>query len=174
MGTGTPLSDRIAIRKGQIYGTYDVNINHLITLNAAGAAVGFGSLAIDDIPKGIWDFRFASCSLKFTKQDANLIATWSGTYGFGTTATADLTLATTEVNLIGSAGAGAAIGPAVAGVISAARVTNQTPAVLDNSSGALAIFLNMTANAADITDSSAAVVRVQGFLRLVGGFLVLP
>lgn len=173
---GSPRSHRDAVRRGLVYGLYHVALNHKITINAAGAAVGFGSLLIDDIPKGIWDLRYSSCALKFTKLDANLIATWSGTYGFGTTATADLTLATTEIGIIGSAGAGVAIGPAVAGVFSAARATQaptQSPPY-DNSSGSLAIFLNMTANAADITDSSAAVVLVQGFLELVGGFLVLP
>lgn len=174
---GSPRSHRDAVRRGLVYGLYHVALNHKITINAAGAAVGFGSLLVDDIPKGFWDFRMASCALKFTKQDANLIATWSGSYGFGTIATADLTLATTEVNLIPSpAGAGAVIGPATAGVITAARVSNNVApaAPFDNSSGSLAIFLNMTANAADITDSSAAVVLVQGFLELVGGFLVLP
>lgn len=170
MAKGLPLSHKDAVRKGLIYGLYRVQVNANVSIAAAGAAIGFGSLAIDDIPKGVFDLRAATAAFKFTKLDGNLIATWSGNWSIGSALNVDTSLTSTDQDIIPST----AIGPATAGVITGARVTMSTPAVIPNLAGASLLALNMLANAADITDSTTAVVKVQGFLDLQCGFLVLP
>ncbi len=142
-----------------------------VTVNAAAAAagVGFGTVVIGDLPEGNVLFIGGVSYLQFLTADADIGATWTGSYGVGTTPDADGSLATTEINLIGSssiAAATAKLSPVTRGV-SAADASE----VFDNTDGALEINLNFVVTAADIGDASAADFTVNGYVQLV--FIVL-
>lgn len=167
MSKGTTL--RQAVREGRVVGLYRIEVNHLISVSAAGAAIGFGTKHLDDFPVGHIYIQGAIARIGFEKQDANIITTWSGSFSVGSTPTADATLTGTDANII----AEQAIGPAVAGRIVAARTPALpiTPFSLDNSNGALELNLNMTVAAASITDSTTGVIRCFGSVDLIMGYL---
>lgn len=105
-------------------------------------------------------------NLTFIKQDANIIATWSGNYSIGTTASADANLAApaTDSDIVASQ----AIGPAVAGKLVAPEFDLVTPfnkiwSTTDT------INLNMVVLDASITDSTVGVIKVFGYLDFLLG-----
>lgn len=116
------------------------------------------TLGIQQRPVTILSLR---SNLTFIKQDANMIATWSGNYSLGSTASADANLGAPagDFDLLASVG----IGPAVAGVIVDTERTVVAPfgklwLTTDK------INLNMSVVDASITDSTTAVIRVFGFI----------
>lgn len=165
MGNGFDLSLKKAIRAGLIPGRYRVSVHQLpVTVTATGAAVGFGSRAIDDFPLGQLFIRGIRHDLVFQAMDANLIATWSGDFSLGSVPTADVDVADPgEADLIAST----ALGPAVAGLFRSTGVKT-TETVIDWTSG-LEVNLNLLADAASITDDESAVVNVTGYIDFLLG-----
>jgi hypothetical protein len=148
--------------------TYPVK-NVTVNVAAAAAGVGFGTVVIGDLPEGNVLYVGGVAYLQFLTADADIGATWTGAYGVGTTPDADGSLATTEINLIGSsaiAAATAKLSPVTRGVSAA-----DSSEVFDNTDNALEINLNLTVTAADITDASAADFTVNGYVQLV--FIVM-
>ena len=166
MSTGTGAKARRA-RTGQQDPAQSVSLilqtfDKLITMSNVGGAVEFGSTPLVGLPIGDFIVMGGVLSLDAIESSANIVNTFNVTTALGTTATADNTLAGTEINLLTAAAAGAATGslsPRIKRVIAAVA----TP--FDNNNAALAAFLNVTLPDADI--SGAASLRVRGTLRLL-------
>lgn len=169
MGNGFDLSLKKAIRAGLILGKYRIELNQRsMSIVAITTAVGTGSLAIDDLPnKGLLVLAVRP-QLTFLKQDANIIATWSGLWSLGSApAAADATLTGTEADVFPST----AIGPAVLGSFTsspAPLLTARTPAVWGVNDE---INLNLVVNAADITDGATGIVKVSGYIDMLIGLI---
>jgi hypothetical protein len=145
-------------------------LNREISVAAAGAAVGFGTLAIDDFPAGQVHISGIIARLGFARKDTNISSlVWEGDWSLGSTPTADVTLAGTDVDIIASQ----AIGPAVAGVIAApaAGVRILAPAISRLWAAGEELNLNLLVDAAHIVDGSTAKVNVFGAIDFMLGFL---
>lgn len=136
-----------------------------VTVSATGAAVGFGTVVAGDFPQGNLLFQGAVGYLKFdgSGSDANLTATWEGDFSVGTTATTDVTLDGTDVNLLPST----ALAAATAEIGVRTRAVNATAAVFDNTDGSLEININVLIDAADITDDQDVDLTINGEIELV-------
>ena len=137
---------------------------NLIT-RAGASDDGYGSLKLATFPKGrIW-IHGASGTLTSVdvSESDNIADTGSGDYSFGSTATADTTLDSTDVNFGPSA---ALIDPFVAGVGSAnASSVLAAGALFDGSSTAVPVYLNMIFDAGDVTTGN-------GTADLVGKIII--
>jgi len=134
----------------------------LITMSNVGGAIEFGSTGLVGLPIGDFIVMGGMLALDAIESSANIVNTFNVTTALGTTATADLTLSGTEINLLAAAAAGAAtssVSPRIKRAIAAVA------APFDNNNAALAAFLNVTLPDADI--SGAATLRVRGTLRLL-------
>jgi hypothetical protein len=164
MSRNYPVSLNQQIRDGKVNGPYRIELRgQSISVLAVTTAIGFGSCVIGDFPNKRLYIRGIKASLGFVKQDANIIATWSGAWSLGSTPTADLTLAGTDVDIIPST----SVGPAVAGRIVAPAVGSEvlvTTEITRTWTAAEELNLNLIVNAADITDSTTGVVKVFGYI----------
>ena len=167
MGKGLPRSLRrasdivIPMRKIilPIHGEFDVA--------AAGAAIGFGSEQLANLPEGYLHLLNAAFALTATRDTGNVAtATFNLKVSFGTVATAnnDLTDAG-NADIVPATDLGAA----VAGV-SPLKVENYVPAenasIIDNSANDKEIHMNMTIPAADITNDGTASIGLSGAVQL--------
>jgi len=136
-----------------------------ITVSATGAAAGFGSTVVADFPEGNILFLGAVAYVAFagSGSDANLSDTWSGDYSMATAPLANAAIDTdAERNVIYTS----AVGPAGSEVISAVRGEKSGIAVFDNTDGSLEINLNLTVDAADITDDQSVDITASGVLHI--------
>lgn len=135
-----------------------------VTVAAASTAVGFGTVVIGDFPEAQIKMIGAAAKLQFSGSgaDDNLTADWEGDFSIGTTATADVTLDGTDVNIIAST----AIPAATAEVSPEVNAINGTDAVFDNTDGSLEVNLNVLIDAADITDDESVVLTVDGIVEI--------
>jgi hypothetical protein len=151
-----------------------VTFDKLVTFSNVGAAIEFASLPLCGLPRG--DFLVAGGVLQLdvteSPAQANLVDTFNLTTALGTTATADLTLAGTDINLLTAAAAGVASGGvsphikrALNGINTLAGAAGAAADTFNNNAGALAVFLNMTLPDADI--SGLVTLRCKGSIRLV-------
>lgn len=142
-------------------------VNQILTVAAAGAGVGFGSLSFG-LPEGFLYLNAATVFCQLATTSANISnATFGGNFGVGTIATVAGALTTTEVNLVPSTALPAAVAKVTTGI---RGVTLTPPAVAniqDNHSKTMSMFLNVAVNAADITDATSAPLTVNGFIDLV-------
>lgn len=173
---GSPILLDKAVRDGMVFGRFSVPVGptqgapKIISVSATGAAVGFGTAVLSGLPAGFLNILEVACSLTFTAQDSNLIATWNGDFSLGSVPTADNDLADSgEADIVAST----ALGPAVAGVFSVSRVgiAGGGPVRLDNSGGGLELNLNMLVDAASIVDDTTAEVAVTGNVDLLMGWV---
>lgn len=132
-----------------------------VAVAVADGAPGFGTVVIGDLPEGNILLQGAVAYMQFQTADADVIATFDGDYGIGTTATADNAIAGTDVNVIPST----ALGAATAKLSPIARGANATAVMLDNTDGSLELNLNLLIDDASI--SGAASFTVNGVLVLV-------
>jgi hypothetical protein len=166
MGNGFNLSLKKAIRDGLIVGKYRVEVpGRTISVLGVTTAIGFGALPLDDFPAKRLNIHGIRANLGFQRLDTNVIATWSGDWSLGSTPTADLTLAGTEVDLIPST----AIGPAVSGNIPGVDVLVNTPILNRAWTAGEEINLNLIVDAADIVDGSTAAIKVTGYIDFLLG-----
>lgn len=136
-----------------------------ITVSATGAAAGFGSVVVGDFPEGNILFLGAIAYVSFagSGSDANLTATWSGDYSMATAPLADAAIdSDAERNIIYTTGVGAA----TAEVIGLTRGERTGPFMFDNTDGSLEINLNLTIDAADITDDQSVDITAAGSVIL--------
>lgn len=152
----------------------EIPFNKLVTFSNAGGAVEFAAAAIAGLPLGHFIVAGGFLHLDVTEDPltANISNTYTVTCSLGTTATADNSLATTEVNLLTAAAATIAVAsvtPHIARALDGANVLSGAAAaaagVFANPTGTLAVFLNMTLPDADV--SGLASLRVKGVLRLL-------
>lgn len=141
-----------------------VKLSGTVAVSSTGTAVGFGSLVVGDLPEGniLLLGAVANVKLAGSGADANLGDTWNGDFAIGSTATADVTLDGTDVDIIPST----AIGPAVAEVSPITRGANATQVILNNTDGSLELNLNVLVDAADIVDDQSVNLTVSGELYL--------
>ncbi|MCK5612908.1 hypothetical protein KAR91_64135 [Candidatus Pacearchaeota archaeon] len=135
-----------------------------ITIDGA-TGVGFGSVAIGDFPEGNILFLGATSYMSISgPTSANLVDTWSGDFGVGTTPADDGTITAGDIDLIGST----PLGPAVAEVSPRTRgisVAGDTGEIHDNTDGSLEINLNVLVDDADI-DADGIVCTATGELHI--------
>ena len=136
-----------------------------IVISATGAAVGFGTVVAGDFPEGNILLIGVLGYLKFdgSGADANLTADWEGDFSLGTTATVDVTLDSTDVDLLPKTDLAAAT--AEIGVRT--RAANAVQSFLDNTDGSLEININALIDAADITDDESVTLTINGEIELV-------
>lgn len=131
--------------------------------NTTGAS--FGSLKICDLPEGV--IHFHGMAGKFTEISwvgTGIGTGGSGDYSFGTTATADATLSTTDVNLLPST---AMLDPFVAGVGSSNVGSYLLAAAkIDGSSTAVDVYLNVIIDDADVADADSSIALFTGTFTL--------
>lgn len=158
------------------FGLIDVSFNKLVLFSAVGGAIEFASTPLCGLPLGDFIVFGGVLHLDVTEDPltANIVNTYTVSTALGTTATADLTLSGTEINLMNTFIASAAVSSVtphitrnldgintVAGALAAAAGTFRNP------TGALAVFLNMTLPDADISGNpTPASLRVKGRLKL--------
>jgi hypothetical protein len=128
--------------------------------------VGFGSAVLGDFPEGniLLLGAVSYMSLAGSGADANLVDTWSGDYGIGTTPAADATITAGDVDLVQST----AMGPAVAEVSPRTRGTSlaaDTGEIHDNTDGSLEINLNVLVDDASI-DADGVAMLANGELQI--------
>lgn len=140
----------------------------LVEVAATGDAVGFGSAIVGGLPPGNVLAYGGGGYLTLTTASADVGATWSGNVSFGTTATADVTLATDEINLLPSNGVGPAVAKTVSGA--AGRVFGMSAlssaAAIDNTAADVNVVLNMLIANADLAQDGEADVTVNGYVDL--------
>ena len=165
MGKGLPRSLARGAPQRQEIIKQTINISGTVAVAAAGAAVGFGTRVIGDLPEGNILFLGAVAYVRLagSGSDANLDATWDGDFSIGTAPTADVTLSGSEVDIIGST----ALGAATAEVSPRVRAVNATQSILDNTDGSLELNLNVLIDAANIVDGATVNLTASGTLQLV-------
>ena len=161
MGKGFPYSLGRAGVKSPVVKSTTINVRDLpVTVSSMGSAVGFGTAVLAGLPEGNVLILGIVANLQFsgTGSDSNLTATWAGDFAIGTTATADVTLDGTDVDMIGSTALPAAtaeVGPVV-------RATNAVQSIIDNTDNDLEMNLNVLIDAAAITNDTSVVLTVNG------------
>lgn len=139
-----------------------------VVVTATSTAVGFGTAVLGAFPEGYVLYAGGVANLAFVTADTDVVVAFEGQYALGTTADANGTLATTEVDLIAATDitADARVVPATIG-----HHTNSSGAsslqLIDNSAGTAEVNLNVTIDAADITDDQAATLTVNGYVDLI-------
>lgn len=107
--------------------------------------VAYGSLKIADMPEGVITFLGGVADLDLTKSSAGVNADWDGDIGVGTAAADNnATLSGTEQNIITAT----ATPQAVAGVTTG-NAYGGTPAVIDGTSTAADVYVNVLVDDAD-------------------------
>ena len=161
MGKGLPRS--LKARSRQI-GLQDrvVPIDQVITVDGL-TGIGFGSIRLEGLPEGNILLLGAVVSVQFSGSgaDANLVDTWDGDFGIGSTPADDATITGTDVNIIAST----ALGAATAEVSPLTRVENITAAMIDNKAGTGSVNLSLLVDDANI-DADGVLITALGQLHL--------
>lgn len=137
--------------------------NLTVAVAAAAAADGFGTAILGDFPEGNILVLGGIAYLQFLTADADIGATWTGSYGVGTTPTADAVIATTDEDLIVEV----ALAAATAKLSPVTRGVGLAPALFDNTDGSLELNLNLVIATAAIADGSSADFTANGYVQLV-------
>ena len=163
MGKGLPRSRARGPKSRAPIVRQRIAINTDVTVSSTGAAIGFGSQPIGGLPEGNVQIIGAVANLAFagSGSDANLVDTWNGDVGVGSTPAADATITGTDVDVIAST----AIGPAVSEVIAQTRCVGAA-SLIDNTDGSGELNLNLLIDAADIVDDQSVVIAVTGLMWL--------
>lgn len=168
MGKGATRTLKRAALKGGTLQPTKIPFNVLVTL--ADGNPGAGSAVIRKLPQGNFMFLGALCYAKFTKVSGSITDTFDGDFSIGTTADANATLATTDIDIIASTSMGAAtagVSPRIRGVTAnTSGILTNNVTIFDNTAADLELNLNVLIDDAAI--SGAAVVRATGTLFLVG------
>ena len=134
----------------------DIPFTHVVAID--GAAVGFGTVPLAQLPEGNLLIHGLILNLTtMTRVGTEIIATWIGDTGLGTTPMDDATISAGDDDLIVS---GTTI-IAVAGVAPAQRRITRTTiseVVIDNTAGALEVNLNILVDDASIADDDSLTV----------------
>lgn len=141
---------------GMRHSVIEFTKDDLVITKSGASNDGYAGLKIATFPKGrIWVHgAVGTISSVDVSGSANIADAGSGDYSFGTTATTDVTLATTEVNLGPSA---ALIDPFVTGVGSAnASSVLAAGALFDGSTTAVPIYMNIRFDTGDVTTGDGA------------------
>ena len=149
-GLERSLSRGDALKKGAVKDIFVLNAAAITIDGATG--IGVGTIVLGDFPEGNVLFLGATgyISIAGPGGDADLVDTWEGDYGVGTTPADDATITAGDIDIVGST----ALGPAVAEVSPRTRgisVNADTGEVHDNTDGSLELNLNVLIDDADIS-----------------------
>lgn len=174
MTKGLPRSLRHADRSAVIISKID--INHQITVTGDNAAANDGQVVIGDFPQGNILFLGAVSYVQFAGPTSGELANdWEGDYSIGTTADANSTLATTDLNIIASTAIGAAtaeLSPVTRGVTGLDSTDGGLLMnIFDNTDGSLEINLNLLIDDAELTDTEAVTITATGQLYIAYAIL---
>jgi len=159
MGKGLPRS--LAHADMNTVRILKLPIDHTIAVTGDTGAANDGQVVIGDLPEGNILFLGAVANIEFVgPTSAELADDWEGDFGIGTTADADSTLSSTDVNIIGST----AIAAATAETSPVTRGANATAAIFDNTDGSLEINLNLLIDDTELTDSEDVDIAASGTL----------
>lgn len=164
MSKGLPRS--LARGKGkQTVRKHVIKVKDLaVAVAATGSAVGFGTAVLGDLPEGNILFLGAAAYLDASTSDSDIATSWHGDFSVGTTATADVTLDGTDVNVIPSTTLDAVAATKASAVT---RAVNATGAFLDNTDGSLELNLNVLVDAADIGNDAGGDITFNGVVEVV-------
>lgn len=173
MGKGLPRSLSRSKPQSQGAGAVDrlqIDLSGVtVSVTSVGAAIGFGSTVLRGLPEGnitIMGVVLSNFQLSGSGADANLVDTWAGDFGVGTTPADDATISAGDVDLVAStplAAATAEVSPLIA------RTVGVTPDLIpkDNTAADLEINLNVLIDAADIGDTQTVVLTaLSGLLSI--------
>lgn len=136
-----------------------LTLNEVLTFTGATGVAVFATKALTGLPEGNILLLGAVSNLTFTgPTSADLADDFQGDYGIGTTAASDATITGADVDLIGST----QIPAATAEVSANVRATNATQAIIDNTTGAGAINLNVLLDADEVANTKAVDITVTG------------
>ena len=153
-----PISNRPAKLRSHLIPMSGVEI----TVDGA-TGVGWGTVNAGALPEGNIVFQTAVAYLQFTgPTSANLVDTWNGDFGVGTTPADDATITGTDVDLVPST----AVGPAVAEVSPRTRGVGSPQATFDNTASTLEVNVNLLIDDADI-DADGIVLTILGEIELL-------
>lgn len=124
--------------------------------------ISFGSKQLLDFAQGRILIDGGTCDLTFTWTGESIAAGGSGDFSIGTTATADATLSTTDVDLMAST---AMLDPAVLGVATGKGIFVKGTE-FDGTTTAKDAFLNVIIDDADVSDLDTDTVLVSGTITL--------
>jgi hypothetical protein len=155
MGKGLPRSlSRGGLAGGAVAESLVIPVQALTISVAGTVGVGWGTAVLRGLPTGNVMLLGCVANLTFSGPaggSADLVDTWNGDFGLGTTPADDGTITLGDVDLVPST----AVGPAVAEV--SPRTQGVQPdgslcgVIFDNSAGTLEINLNLLIDDADIS-----------------------
>jgi len=145
---------------------HHIPVNHSIDSVTVTTAIGFGSVVIGDFPEGNILLLGALANLTFTgPTSADLVDTWEGDFGIGSTPSSDATISAGDEDLVAEtalAAATAEVSPTTRGV----SIPGTAGVVLDNTDGSLEVNLNLLVDAADQTDDTTVAITAVGDVYL--------
>ncbi|HVJ14520.1 MAG TPA: hypothetical protein VM686_03730 [Polyangiaceae bacterium] len=163
MGKGLPRSSARGAAARQDVIRQTITVSNLALLVDGATGVGWNSVVAGDLPEGNILLLGAVSYLQFTA-GGTISTTFDGDYSIGTTATADATLASGDIDIIPSTPLGAAtasVSPRVRGVMTAS-VCGTT---YDNTDGSLELNLNLLIDDANISADNEP-VTANGVIHL--------
>lgn len=165
------------VAEGRVHGRFRVEFNKLaFNVTTTGAAIGFGTVVLGALPRGMLHITDAKGSVRFSTADIDPVAAWNGDFSVGTAPTADnvLTALSTEVNILQSTPVGPAVNrvaPAAVARRAAPDITNVTTLRdsfrFDNTAGDLELNLNFLIDAADMADTQSAIFLADGWVDVM-------
>ncbi len=162
MGKGFPRSLKHANKATAHIVRETIKVRSLALTVDGATGVGYGSAVAGDFPEGNILFLGAVAYLAFTgPTSANLVDTWEGDYGIGTTPAGDATITGTDVDLIPStalAAATAEASPRTRGTQADGAKAGQ---VFDNTDGSLEVNVSLLVDDADI-DADGIAMTAEG------------
>lgn len=120
-------------------------------ISSGATGVGFGSAAIAGLPEGniliLGAVAYAQVSKDTVLGAAGTLDAFTGSYSIGSSATADATLLTTEIDVI----AAQALAAATAGVSPVTRGVGSAQSIIDNTDASKKLFLNLLLDDASVS-----------------------
>lgn len=141
-----------------------VPLNHSVTVSATGAAVGFGSVPVIDLPEGNVYVLASVAYVQLATTDTDISADFDGDFALGLAATADADLDDENEGLFISS---TALGAATSKTSPRVRAVGTSGEIVDNTAGDLQAHLNVLIDAAKIVDGGSAVFTVTGSVYIV-------
>jgi len=159
MTKGLPRSLSRGARAQRMVVKESLQIDVDLSFTGDDGVVVFATAPIAFLEEGNVLLLGAVANLTFSgPTSANLTDDFQGDYSLGSTATADITLAGTDVDVIGST----AIPAATAEVSANVRGVNAAQAVINNTAAAGEINLNVLLDADEVTDAETVILTVTG------------
>lgn len=142
-----------------------IPIDTTVTVGAAGAAVGFGTVPLMDLPEGNVYLFTQVAYLTFATSDTDISADFDGDVSLGLAATSDADLDDANEQTLTSS---TPLGAATARVSPVVRTVGTSGELIDNTSGdPQQVHLNLLIDAAKIADGGSAVFTVTGTLHML-------